>query len=68
MELYEWGWIKKIPRIAVINAEGADTLDVLYNGKFENTELRWNKGNVDTELIEKFYAKMDKENIRPKTQ
>ncbi|GIS74089.1 MAG: hypothetical protein CM1200mP11_3040 [Nitrosopumilaceae archaeon] len=20
MELYEWGWIKKIPRIAVINA------------------------------------------------
>ena len=22
MELYEWGWIKKIPRIAVINAEG----------------------------------------------
>ncbi|GIS96576.1 MAG: hypothetical protein CM1200mP23_3820 [Nitrososphaerota archaeon] len=25
----EWGWIKKIPRIAVINAEGANTLDVL---------------------------------------
>ena len=37
MELYEWGWIKKIPRIAVINAEGANTLDqLLYNGKFND--------------------------------
>ena len=35
MELYEWGWIKKIPRIAVINSEGANTLHTLYNGKFE---------------------------------
>ena len=68
MELYEWGWIKKIPRIAVINAEGANTLDVLYNGKFENTELRWNKGNSDNEFIENYYAKMDKEHIRPKTK
>ena len=42
---------KKIPRIAVINAEGANTLDVLYNGKFEDTELRWNNGNFDTEQI-----------------
>ena len=68
MELYEWGWIKKIPRIAVINAEGANTLDVLYNGKFENTELRWNKGNPDTKLIEDYYVKMNKDHIRPKTK
>ena len=68
MELHEWGWIKKIPRIAVINAEGANTLDVLYNGKFENTELRWNKGNPDTELIENYYVKMNEEHIRPKTK
>ena len=58
MELYEWGWIKKIPRIAVINAEGANTLDVLYNGKFDDTELRWNKGEPDMELIERYYSKM----------
>ena len=32
MELYEWGWIKKIPRLAVINAEGANTVYELYNG------------------------------------
>ena len=68
MELYEWGWIKKIPRIAVINADGANTLDVLYNGKFENTELRWNKGNPDTKLIEDYYVKMNKDHIRPKTK
>ena len=44
MELYEWGWIRKIPRIAVINAEGASTLSDLYNGRFEGEELRWNGG------------------------
>jgi len=68
MELYQWGWIKKIPRIAVINAAGANTLDVLYNGKFDGTKLRWNKGNPDTELIERYYSKMQKDGIRPKTK
>ena len=43
MELYEWGWIKKIPRLAVVNSEGANTLYILYNGKFEDSKLRWNK-------------------------
>ena len=68
MELYEWGWIKKIPRIAVINAEGANTLDVLYNGKFEDTELRWNKGDPDVELIDQYYSKMNDDGIRPQTK
>jgi threonine synthase len=68
MELHEWGWIKKIPRIAVINAEGANTLDVLYNGKFNDVELRWNKGNADTELIKNYYIEMGKKYIRPKTK
>ena len=68
MELYEWGWIKKIPRIAVINAEGANTLDVLYNGKFEDTELRWNKGDPNTELIDQYYSKMSDDGIRPQTK
>jgi len=68
MELYEWGWIKKIPRIAVINADGANTLNILYNGKFEEKKLRWNSGNPDIELIDRYYHKMNKENIRPKTK
>jgi threonine synthase len=67
MELYEWGWIKKIPRLAVINAEGASTLYTLYNGKFNGKELRWNKGNVDLDLINEYYEYMDKNNIRPRT-
>lgn len=68
MELYEWGWIKKIPRIAVINSEGASTLSDLYNGGFEGEELRWNKGNPNTELINRYYNHLDKEGIKPKTK
>lgn len=68
MELYEWGWIKKIPRLAIVNSEGANTLYSLYNGKFEETELRWNEGKPDTGLIKRYYDHMDKNNIRPKTK
>ena len=68
MELYEWGWIKKIPRIAVVNSEGANTLYTLYNGKFEDTKLRWNKGKPDVKIIKRYYDHMDKNGIRPKTK
>jgi len=68
MELHEWGWIKKIPRIAVINAEGASTFSDLYNGKFNSEELRWNKGKPNTELIKKYYSDLDNKGIRPKTK
>jgi threonine synthase len=68
MELYEWGWIKKIPKIAVINAEGANTLHQLYNGNFEEEELRWNQGSPNLELIEKYYTYMDENNLGPKTK
>ena len=69
MELYKWGWIKKIPRIAVINAEGANTFYQLYNGKFEGEELRWNDGKPNLELIDKYYKRMSEdENLKPKTK
>jgi threonine synthase len=68
MELYDWGWIKKIPRIAVINSEGASTLSDLYNGEFQGEELRWNQGKPNTGLIEEYYNHLDKEGIRPKTK
>ena len=69
MELYEWGWIKKIPRIAVINANGANTLYQLYNGIFDKEKLRWNSGAPNFELIERFYNKMnDDETLKPKTK
>ncbi|MFB5612720.1 MAG: threonine synthase, partial [Nitrosarchaeum sp.] len=44
------------------------TLSDLYNGKFEDEELRWNKGNTNTELIARYYDHLDKEGIRPKTK
>ena len=69
MELYEWGWIKKIPRIAVINANGANTLYQLYNGIFGEEKLRWNDGVPNFELIERFYNKMNEdEDLKPKTK
>jgi len=68
MELFEWKWINKVPRIAVVNAEGANTLYDLYNGKFEETKLRWNKGNPDTELIKRYYSNLDEKGSRPKTK
>ncbi len=41
-ELKEIGLIDRVPRLAVINAAGADTLYELY----ENRGLRWNEGQV----------------------
>lgn len=68
MELREWGWIEKVPRIAVINAEGAGTLAELYNGGFEGTRLRWNGGRPDAGLVERYYAHLDAEGLRPATK
>lgn len=68
MELYAWGWIKKIPRIAVLNSEGASTLYDLYNGEFEESKLRWNKGKPDIGIIERYYKHLDEKGIRPKTK
>ncbi|MGI0089672.1 MAG: threonine synthase, partial [Nitrosopumilaceae archaeon] len=52
----------------VVNSEGANTLYTLYNGKFEGTKLRWNKGKPDIELITRYYSHMDTKGIRPKTK
>lgn len=67
LELYEWGWIKKIPRLVVVNAEGANALYKLYNGLFEDKPLRWNGGRPDLTVIDRYYADVDKKGIRPKT-
>ena len=69
IELHRWGCIKKIPRIAVVNAEGANTLYQLYNGKFEDEELRWNHVMPNLELVEKYYHAMNQnEKLKPKTK
>jgi threonine synthase len=67
LELYEWGWIKKIPRLLVVNAEGANTLYTLYNGLFENKRLTWNQGRPDLAMIDRYYKYVEAKGIRPKT-
>lgn len=63
-ELYKWGWIKKIPKIIVVNAEGASTLSDMYNGK----GLRWNAGKPDMSIIREHYLEMDAKNLLPNTK
>ncbi len=48
-EMKELGLIKKIPRLAVINASGANTLNVLFN----HHGLRWNDGKYDATVIQR---------------
>jgi len=64
MELYEYGWIKKKPRMAVVVAEGAPTLADLYN----ECELRWNRGNIDNSIIDEYYGEVDRKGIKAKTR
>jgi len=57
LELKELGLIDRIPRLAVINAAGANTLYQL----FEQQGTRWNDGETDDALIDGFFTKMDEE-------
>lgn len=63
MELKELGLIDRVPRLAVINAAGANTLYHLFTEK----KLRWNDGNVDQAVIDAHYAKLAAENYSPHT-
>ncbi|MDR1384377.1 MAG: threonine synthase [Planctomycetaceae bacterium] len=63
IELQQLDLIKKVPRIAIINASGANTLYRLV----EKNGLSWNDGNYDQTLIRKFYADMTAEERRAST-
>ena len=58
IEMRELGLIKKIPRLAVINAAGANTLHRLFN----QSKLAWDEGRFDATVIQKHYATMDESN------
>jgi len=62
-ELRELGLIKKIPRLAVINSTGANTLYTLFTKR----RLRWNEGLVNDDLIRKYYDEMDRKGLRART-
>jgi threonine synthase len=62
-ELTEVGLIPRPPRLAVINAAGADTLYRVVNQE----KMTWNGGRVDDARIGAFYRELDAENRRAKT-
>jgi threonine synthase len=63
MELHELGLVKRIPRLAIINATGANTLCELYN----EHGLRFNKGEIDQAKIDACYAKRGAEGRAART-
>ena len=62
-ELIELGLISHAPRLAIINAAGADTLDVLYNQR----NLRWNQGVPDLDSVCQYYDELDQRNSKAST-
>ncbi len=62
-ELKKLGLIDRVPRMAVINASGADTLTDLFNNK----KLRWKDGRVESPVIKDYYDRLTAENFSPHT-
>ncbi|MBI4718642.1 MAG: threonine synthase [Planctomycetes bacterium] len=63
MELRELRWIDRVPRLAVINAAGANTLYRLH----EEQGLRYNGGRVDQGAVSGFYERMRAEGRTART-
>jgi len=62
-ELGEIGLIDRVPRLAIINAAGANTL-------FELTEqrgLRWNDGHPDSQVVADYYHELEEANRKAST-
>jgi len=62
-ELKSLGLISRIPRMAVINAAGADTLYRIVNQE----KITWNDGRVDDTRIAAFYRQMESEHRLART-
>jgi threonine synthase len=62
-ELHCLGLIDRLPRLAVINASGADTLYQLH----EVRGVRWQNGHGDMSPVEDYYASLDREQKKAST-
>src|SRR5262249_3303715 len=63
IELSALGLVERVPRLAVINAAGANTFHHLY----EVAGLRWGGGQPDPKLIDGYYQRLEAERIRAAT-
>jgi threonine synthase len=62
-ELKELGLIERVPRLAVINAAGADTLYQLY----ERRGMRWNQGRLQMAVAQQYARQLDTEHKKAST-
>lgn len=63
-ELFDWGWINKLPRLVVVNACGANTLSYLHNKR----KVTWNNGKDIDKVIDDYYSFLDMKGIKAKTK
>ena len=63
VELRELGLIQKVPRLAVINAAGANTLCELYN----DLAVRFDDGAFNKEKVDAYYERMTADGRRAQT-
>jgi threonine synthase len=54
-ELHTLGLVPRMPRFAVINAAGANTLNVLTR----HLGLNWNDGRPDEQILKRYYDELD---------
>jgi len=62
-ELKYLGLIDRVPRLAVINAQGADTLYQL----FDQRSMRWQQGSVDMRTAEDYFSLLDEKQQKAST-
>jgi threonine synthase len=62
-ELLDRGLIGRLPRLAVINAAGANTFFQLH----QQMGVRWNAGGLNEGTVREFYARLEKEQVRAAT-
>ncbi len=63
IELKELGLVDRVPRLAIINATGANALYELY----ERRGLRWNGGRWDRSAVDRLHAERRERGVTAKT-
>ena len=62
-ELKMLGLIKKVPRLCIVNAAGANTLHQLFNGR----GVKWQGKDYDRPAVDQFYGELNEAGYRAST-